>query len=109
MQHLFPLPCAHCNQPWAHIQNGCILIDSRHGGQTHTNTIALPRLHLLLSMSLQQEVQPLTCRFDGCGRPWGIIQKGRLFCYVWHSREAHQNTLSVTSLASLINAVAATV
>lgn len=105
MQHTFPLKCAHCDLPWAHIQNGSLIVDSRHGGQLHTNAIALPTLHVILSLSLTQEVGPLVCRVDACGRPWAIPQTGRLFCYVWHSRDHHQNLLSVSTLAAILSAI----
>lgn len=105
MQYTYPLPCVHCELSWAQIQNGSLVIDSRHGGQLHTNVISLPSLHLILAHSLQHDIDPLQCRIPGCGRPWGMIQRGRLFCHVWHARDHHQNTLSFQGVEMLLSAV----
>ncbi len=35
------LTCACCNQPFARLQNGAIVITSRHHGDRHTNCISL--------------------------------------------------------------------
>ena len=33
-----------CNLPWAKIVNGCLVVESKHHGERHTNQIALPDL-----------------------------------------------------------------
>jgi hypothetical protein len=40
-----------CNRPWASIYNGAMTVDSRHRGETHTNTVALSTLLKLLHNS----------------------------------------------------------
>jgi len=33
-----------CGLPWARIENGCLVVVSRHHGERHVNQIALPDL-----------------------------------------------------------------
>jgi hypothetical protein len=35
------LLCSTCRLPFARIENGCLIIESRHHGSRHTNTISL--------------------------------------------------------------------
>jgi len=35
------LRCADCGLPWAHIQNGSLVVKSRHRGRVHVNTIGI--------------------------------------------------------------------
>lgn len=105
LQYTYPLPCLHCDTAWAQVQNGSLIVDSRHGGQLHTNTMSLPVLQIILAHSLHYDVEPLLCRLPGCNRPWAMIQNGRLFCHVWHQRDHHQNTLSLHGVERLLSAV----
>lgn len=31
--------CAHCTRPWAYVVNGCLFVESNHGGESHINSI----------------------------------------------------------------------
>lgn len=42
------LRCATCNLPFARIQHGALVIQSRHHGEAHTNAISLAELKTLL-------------------------------------------------------------
>jgi hypothetical protein len=42
--------CSCCRLPLARIQNGVLIIESRHHGERHTNVIALAELVQLISM-----------------------------------------------------------
>ena len=37
------LHCA-CGLPWAHISNGALIVESRHNGKLHANSIPLSKL-----------------------------------------------------------------
>ncbi len=104
LQYAYTLTCARCELHWAQVQNGALIVDSRHGGQIHTNAISLPTLHMILAQS-NSDAMHLTCRQFGCNRPWAIAQNGRLFCHVWHQRDHHQNTLSISGVERLLSAV----
>lgn len=39
-----PLRCHCCDLPWGYIQNGVLIVQSRHHGETHTNVIAISEL-----------------------------------------------------------------
>ena len=41
----------HCGLPWGKIENGCLIIESRHHGEKHTNHISLDMLYRLLQAS----------------------------------------------------------
>lgn len=41
------LTCSSCGRPFARIENGALVIESRHSGETHTNTIAITELNRL--------------------------------------------------------------
>lgn len=36
-----PLRCSACGLPFARIQNGVLIIESKHHGQTHVNAVSL--------------------------------------------------------------------
>lgn len=38
------LRCRECNLPWAEIHNGCLIVESRHHAQKHTNVIPIQTL-----------------------------------------------------------------
>jgi hypothetical protein len=39
-----PLRCSKCGLPYARVQNGVLIIESKHRGETHVNVIALADL-----------------------------------------------------------------
>ena len=41
------LRCAECGLPFGRVQNGVLIVESRHHGETHTNAIAVQRLQRL--------------------------------------------------------------
>jgi hypothetical protein len=43
-----PLTCRTCGRPFARVQNGVLVIESKHGSETHTNVISLTQLRALL-------------------------------------------------------------
>lgn len=45
-----------CNLPWARIQNGCLIVVSRHRGELHTNVIPIDKLY---EMCYNDEHKPL--------------------------------------------------
>lgn len=45
--HIFECSC--CKLPFARIQNGVLIIESRHHGEKHTNVIALAELLRMIS------------------------------------------------------------
>lgn len=45
------LPCSICRLPFARIENGVLIIESRHHGDKHTNVISLKTLLELISAS----------------------------------------------------------
>ena len=47
------LRCEQCGLPFARIQNGVLVVESRHHGQVHLNVISLAAIRELL-----QEVSP---------------------------------------------------
>lgn len=47
------LRCAECGLPFGRIQNGALIIESRHHGERHTNTIAVQRLQQLARRDAQ--------------------------------------------------------
>ena len=44
MSEAVDLRCRTCDVPFATLQNGAIVVESRHHGQKHTNTIAIADL-----------------------------------------------------------------
>ena len=44
--------CHECNLPFARLQNGAIVIESRHHGEKHTNSISVWDLVLLVIKSV---------------------------------------------------------
>jgi len=46
------LRCAECGLPWARLQDGVLIVESRHHGETHVNALPARRL---LAMARQQE------------------------------------------------------
>lgn len=50
MSHKRPVPCgcAGCELPFAYIQNGVLVIESRHHGEQHVNVLRLEELIRLL-------------------------------------------------------------
>ena len=46
------LHCA-CGRPWAYISDGSIIVESRHNGNTHTNSLSLAKLLALIKGSSQ--------------------------------------------------------
>lgn len=42
------IACPDCSRPAARVVNGVLLIQSRHGGKTHTTPITLEKLEELL-------------------------------------------------------------
>lgn len=57
-----PLICHSCNRPFARLENGVLIIESRHSGETHTNTVAIAELARL-------------CYGDGWLRLFAIAQQ----------------------------------
>ena len=51
-QHPLRCQCGTCKTPFAVVQNGCLVITVRHGGDKHTNVLRLEDVVKLL----QQEV-----------------------------------------------------
>lgn len=47
------LRCAQCGLPFARIQNGVLVVESRHHGQVHVNVLSLANI-----LELLQEVSP---------------------------------------------------
>lgn len=43
------LGCHICGRPWGYIYNGTLVVESRHGGETHSNVISLQILSQLLA------------------------------------------------------------
>ena len=43
------LGCHICGRPWGYIYNGTLIVESRHGGETHSNVLSLQLLGQLLS------------------------------------------------------------
>ncbi len=43
------LGCHICGRPWGYIYNGTLIVESRHGGETHSNVMSLQILGQLLS------------------------------------------------------------
>jgi hypothetical protein len=52
--HTFECSC--CKLPFARIQNGALVIDSRHHGERHTNVIALAELVRLVPVAEMQRL-----------------------------------------------------
>lgn len=48
--HSLQLKCM-CSRPWATIYNGVLSMESRHGGEFHTNAVALAMLFPLMELS----------------------------------------------------------
>jgi len=48
MQEIAPLPCSRCGLPTGRIENGVLIIESRHHGQTHRNVYALDLLRRMI-------------------------------------------------------------
>lgn len=55
MSETTDLRCRTCGIPFAALQNGAIVVESRHHGQRHTNTIAI--VDLLASVCRLGELQ----------------------------------------------------
>lgn len=36
-----PLRCSECGLPFARIQNGVLIVESKHNGETHVNVITI--------------------------------------------------------------------
>ena len=51
--YIFTMRCHErtCSRPWGHIYNGVLSVESRHGGEVHSNSIALATLLKLLQNS----------------------------------------------------------
>lgn len=43
------LGCHICGRPWGYIYNGTLIVESRHGGETHSNVMSLQILGQLLT------------------------------------------------------------
>lgn len=43
------LGCHVCGRPWGYIYNGTLIVESRHGGDTHSNVLSLQLLGQLLN------------------------------------------------------------
>jgi hypothetical protein len=39
-----PLRCSKCGLPFARVQNGVLIVESKHRGETHVNVIPLAHL-----------------------------------------------------------------
>ena len=44
-----------CGLPWIKIQNGCIIVQSRHHGETHTNTASIDMLRQMAEAQAEHE------------------------------------------------------
>ena len=44
MPDSIPLPCTTCGLPFGRIENGCLVIESRHHGEKHVNVMALTKV-----------------------------------------------------------------
>ena len=44
------LRCACCGLPYARVQDGCLVVESRHHGDKHTNAIALAEVARLFDV-----------------------------------------------------------
>lgn len=114
------LRCRHCANPYMHIYNGVVTVDSRHGGHIHTNSISLSLLLQLAEISaahldyaemleaqrlaglplhepIQQQLDgwviPLRCFRRECSTPWAILVGGAIHIVSWHRQEKHCNQL----------------
>lgn len=52
------LRCGQCGLPWAKVQNGVLVVESRHHGERHVNVIALEELFKLWKEAQEQAEQP---------------------------------------------------
>lgn len=52
------LRCGQCGLPWAKVQNGVLVVESRHHGERHVNVIALAELFKLWQEAQEQAEQP---------------------------------------------------
>lgn len=52
------LRCGQCGLPWAKVQNGVLVVESRHHGERHVNVIALAELFKLWREAQEQAEQP---------------------------------------------------
>lgn len=57
-QSWITLRCTCCNLPWARIENGVLVVRSRHHGEPHENFIALEELSRLWREHIDQENPP---------------------------------------------------
>ncbi len=53
-----------CGLPWAEVQNGCLVVLSRHRGQQHVNVITLEELRRLLERSQAEKKEQLIITED---------------------------------------------
>lgn len=61
MSHKRPVPCgcAGCELPFAYIQNGVLVIESRHHGEQHVNVLALAQVIELLQRTPPAVYEPM--------------------------------------------------
>lgn len=53
------LRCTVCGLPWARIENGVLIVESRHHGQRHVNVMSLRQLVELQEPESQQWPPPM--------------------------------------------------
>jgi len=55
-----------CTLPWGKIVNGCLVVESKHHGERHTNQIALPDLiAAMCGPGMLEKVLPLIYELEG--------------------------------------------
>ena len=47
-----------CTLPWARVQNGCLVVQSRHNGMTHTNAIPIDKLAEICYNASREQILP---------------------------------------------------
>ncbi len=52
------LRCACCGLPYARVQNGCLVVESRHHGEKHTNAISLADVARLFDVPVEMVGKP---------------------------------------------------
>lgn len=57
-----------CGRLWGRVENGAIIVESRHGGQVHVNSVSL--LHLMVEgfIELAQTVDAATARVEAAAQ-----------------------------------------
>lgn len=124
-----------CRQPWAEIYNGVISIPSRHGGEHHTNAMAVTDMLAILDMSAARreawksiydisaihnvraaDIQlpafsaslhgiEFVCNRGECTKPWGYAIDGLLYIEAYHGGAHHINAYSVADLRTILGEV----